>query len=245
MGITEPTTGHAHRHQASTDAAHCGHRGCVRPGHERLLTAATVITFVRTVLAAGVMLLAARESNMTLLLVGLGIYWGGDILDGFVARTTDTETRWGAILDIVSDRFCAATYYIGFVWMVPHMWWPVAIFLFEFMVIDAVLSLAFLAWPLTSPNYFYLVDQRIWRWNWSKPGKAVNSAAVAILLEVTKNVWVGAVVAIALLTLKIVSFVWLARLGQPIPAGCAATDTTPQPSPGRPVGGRWSRTAGH
>lgn len=211
---------------------HCGHRGCVRPGHERLLTGATVITFVRTVLSAGVMLLAAQDRNMTMLLVGLALYWGGDILDGFVARSTDTETRWGAILDIVSDRFCAATYYIGFVWIVPHMWWPVGIFLFEFMVVDAVLSLAFLAWPLTSPNYFYLVDRRIWKWNWSKPGKAVNSAAVAILLELTRSVWVGAAIAIALLALKIVSFVWLAKLGLPVPRGCAAGDETGAPVTG-------------
>jgi len=203
---------------------HCGHRGCIRPGHERVLTGATVITFVRTVVSAAVMLLAAHDRNMTMLLVGLGLYWAGDILDGFVARTTDTETRWGAILDIVSDRFCAATYYIGFVWIVPDMWWPVGIFLFEFMVIDAVLSLAFLAWPLTSPNYFYLVDRRIWTWNWSKPGKAVNSAAVAILLELTRSVWLGAAIAIALLALKIVSFVWLAKLGMPTPGGCAASD---------------------
>lgn len=206
------------------DGEHCGHHGCIRPGHERLLTGATVITFVRTVVSAAVMLLAAHDQNMAMLLVGLGLYWAGDILDGFVARSTDTETRWGAILDIVSDRFCAATYYIGFVWLVPHMWWPVGIFLFEFMVVDAVLSLAFLAWPLTSPNYFYLVDRRIWTWNWSKPGKAVNSAAVAILLELTRSVWVGAAIAIALLALKIVSFVWLAKLGLPMPKGCAAGD---------------------
>jgi len=211
-------------------ADHCGHRGCIRPGQERLLTGATVITFVRTVVSAAVMLFAASGRNLAMLLIGLALYWGGDILDGFVARSTDTETRWGAILDIVSDRFCAATYYVGFVWIVPHMWWPVGIFLFEFMVIDVVLSLAFLAWPLTSPNYFYLVDRRIWKWNWSKPGKAVNSAAVAIILELTRSVWIGGVIAIALLALKIVSFVWLAKLGLPMPKGCAAEGSTNGPA---------------
>lgn len=218
-----------------SDGTHCGHRGCIRPGHERLLTGATVITLVRTVISSAVMLFAAHDRNMTMLLVGLGLYWAGDILDGFVARSTDTETRWGAILDIVSDRFCAATYYVAFVWLVPHMWWPVGIFLFEFMVIDAVLSLAFLAWPLTSPNYFYLVDRRIWKWNWSKPGKAVNSAGVAIILELTRNVWVGAAIAIALLALKIVSFVWLAKLGLPMPRGCAANGSTTGPPAVGPV----------
>ena len=37
---------------------------------------------------------------------------------------------------------------------------PVSVYLFEFMVIDLFLSLAFLAWPIRSPNYFYAVDQK-------------------------------------------------------------------------------------
>ena len=47
------------------------------------------------------------------------------------------------------------------------------------MVIDGFLSLAFLAWPITSPNYFYVVDRRLWLLNWSHPGKAVNSGLFA------------------------------------------------------------------
>ena len=66
------------------------------------------------------------------------------------------------------------------------------IYLAEFMVVDCFLSLAFLAWPMRSPNYFYVVDRTLWLWNWSKPGKAVNSSLFAVLLLVTGWVWVGA-----------------------------------------------------
>lgn len=205
----------------------CGHHGCYRPERERFATVATGITFVRTVAALVVLLLAAQSRSLPLLLVGLAIYWLGDIADGQVARSTDTETRWGAVLDIVSDRVSAGAYYIGFVWIVPHMWLPVAIFLFEFMVVDAVLSLAFLAWPVISPNYFYLVDRALWKWNWSKPAKAINSSAVALMLLLTRGftggMWIASVLAAALLSLKIESFARLVRRGLPVPAGCALT----------------------
>ncbi|WP_442875098.1 hypothetical protein [Actinoplanes sp. NBC_00393] len=58
---------------------------------------------------------------------------------------------------------------------------PIAIFLVQFMVIDQLLSLMFLRWPLLSPNYFARVDRRIYRWNWSPPAKALNTAAVVLL----------------------------------------------------------------
>jgi CDP-diacylglycerol--glycerol-3-phosphate 3-phosphatidyltransferase len=85
------------------------------------------------------------------------------------------------------------------------------------MVIDCFLSIAFLAWPVRSPNYFYVIDRPIWAWNWSKPAKAVNSSLFAVLLLVTGAVWVGVAIACALLVLKTVSLVRLARIGLPVP----------------------------
>jgi CDP-diacylglycerol---glycerol-3-phosphate 3-phosphatidyltransferase len=192
--------------------------GLARPGRETLYNAANAVTLVRTVAAVVVALVAAERGSLTLLLVSLAIYWVGDIADGTVARMTDHETRIGAVLDILSDRFSAAAFYVGLAWLEPGLWPAVGIYLAEFMVVDAFISLAFLAWPLVSPNYFYLVDRRLWLWNWSKPGKAVNSAAFAVLLVVTEHVWVGVLVASALLALKVASLVRLARLGLPVPA---------------------------
>lgn len=192
--------------------------GHARTERETLSTAANVITGVRTVAAVAVAMLAAQRGSLTLLLVSLAIYWVGDMADGAVARLTQHETRIGAVLDILSDRFCAAAFYVGLAWLEPDLWLPVAIYLAEFMVVDAFISLAFLAWPLVSPNYFFVVDRTLWLWNWSKPGKAVNSAAFAVLLVATGSVWLGVVIASALLVLKAASLVRLARIGLPIPA---------------------------
>jgi CDP-diacylglycerol---glycerol-3-phosphate 3-phosphatidyltransferase len=184
---------------------------------ESFLTAANAVTAVRTVAAVTIGMGAAAQQSLSLLLVSLAVYWVGDIADGTVARMTGRETRIGAVLDILSDRLCAAVFYLGVVWLLPDLWVPVAIYLAQFMVVDTFVSLAFLAWPLISPNYFYVVDRTLWKWNWSKPGKAANSAAFAVLLLVTEDVWLGTAIAVGLLGLKTWSVVRLTRLGLPIP----------------------------
>jgi CDP-diacylglycerol--glycerol-3-phosphate 3-phosphatidyltransferase len=185
---------------------------------ERVGTPATVVTGVRTVAAVVLAGMAAAQGSIELLVASLVVYWIGDMLDGYVARVLGCETRIGASLDILCDRFCAATFYIGLMWLEPEFAPAILIYLAEFMVVDCFLSLAFLAWPIRSPNYFFVVDRPLWLWNWSKPGKAVNSSLFAVLLLVTGWVWVGVAIATALLVMKSVSLVRLGRLGLPVPA---------------------------
>ena len=188
------------------------------PSRERIGTSATIITFVRTIIAVALAGLAAQQESLPLLVAALVVYWVGDSLDGFVARIRGCETRIGAVLDILCDRFCAASFYLGLVWLQPDLALPVFLYLAEFMVIDCFLSIAFLAWPVRSPNYFYVIDRPIWLWNWSKPAKAVNSSLFAVLLLLTGWVWLGVAIACALIVLKTVSLVRLARIGLPVPA---------------------------
>ena len=188
------------------------------PAKERLGTSANVVTLVRTVASVVLAGLAIDRSSLTLLVVALAVYWAGDSLDGIVARIRGCETRMGAVLDILSDRFCAAAFYFGLAWLQPEHVLPVLVYLAEFMVVDCFLSLAFLAWPVRSPNYFFVVDRTIWLWNWSKPAKAANSAIFAVILLVTGMPLLGLVIASALLVLKCLSLVRLARIGLPVPA---------------------------
>jgi CDP-diacylglycerol--glycerol-3-phosphate 3-phosphatidyltransferase len=188
------------------------------PAKERLGTSANVVTLVRTLATVVLAGLAAQQGSLELLVASLVVYWVGDILDGTVARLRGCETRVGATLDILCDRISAAGFYLGLAWLMPGLTWPVMVYLVEFMVVDCFLSLAFLAWPIRSPNYFYVVDRTLWLWNWSKPGKAVNSSIFAVLLLVTESAAVGLVVAIALLALKSVSLARLMRLGLPVPS---------------------------
>jgi CDP-diacylglycerol--glycerol-3-phosphate 3-phosphatidyltransferase len=192
------------------------------PGMERLFTSATIVTFIRTAISLGFSLAGAYQGSLTLLVVGLIVYWVGDTLDGEIARWRNCETRIGAVIDMLSDRLNCAGFYLGLVWLEPIMAYPVSVYLFEFMVIDAFLSLAFVAWPIRSPNYFYAVDRRIWLWNWSRLGKAANSGLFAILLLVTGWWWLGLIIAVALLVLKCVSLRWLLQLGIPVPQQATA-----------------------
>lgn len=197
------------------------------PSAERLATGATVITFVRTVATLVLATWAAYDDNLTLLVAGLVVYWVGDTLDGAWARHFDCETRMGGTIDMICDRLSCGAFYVGLAWLQPEpllggepmtwVWLPVAVYLFEFMVVDMYLSLAFLAWPIRSPNYFYVVDRRIYRWNWSTPGKAANSGLFAVLLLLTGWVWVALAIAVGLLVLKCVSLKWLLDLGIPVP----------------------------
>jgi len=184
---------------------------------ERLATSATVVTGVRTVGSATLSAIAAYQQSVTLLAVALGIYWVGDTLDGMVARGRDCETRIGAVLDIMCDRFCCAAFYIGLAWLEPYLAAPVFVYLAEFMVVDFFISIGFLAWPISSPNYFYVIDRGLFLWNWSKPGKALNSALFAVVLLVTHSATLGLAIALTLLLVKSVSFGRMLGLGLPIP----------------------------
>jgi CDP-diacylglycerol--glycerol-3-phosphate 3-phosphatidyltransferase len=211
--------------------ATCEHRECAHPEAERVFTPATIITFVRTAATVVVGLLGAVNESLPLLLTALVIYWVGDSIDGIVARIMNHETRMGATLDIMCDRFSAAIFYIGYAWYEPSMILPVGIYLAEFMVIDMFLSLAFLAWPVSSPNYFYLIDRRLYQWNWSRIGKTANSGAFAVFMVVTKEPIIAGAIAAALFTLKAVSLGWLMKLGLPVPTGCLKPDTGPGTQP--------------
>jgi len=207
--------------------APCGHRGCLRPELESLLTWPTAVTLARTLASVVLGLLGIVEGSLTLLLWALGVYWVGDMLDGAVARLQDRETRVGAVADILSDRLCSAVFYCGLLTVLPEMALPIGIYLVNFMLVDLLLSLAFLAWPLSSPNYFYLVDRTLYRLNWSRVGKALNSALIAVLMIVTESVWLSTTLALVVLAVKIGSLVRLSRLGLPMPAGCAAAPSRP------------------
>jgi CDP-diacylglycerol---glycerol-3-phosphate 3-phosphatidyltransferase len=210
----------------STAVQECAHHECAHAANERVLTLPTIITFIRTVGTLVLALLGAHQGSLTLLLWALGVYWVGDMADGAVARLTDRETRIGATLDVMCDRISAAVFYVGFAWYDPTMVVPVGIYLAEFMVIDMFLSLAFLAWPVASPNYFYLIDRRIWLWNWSKPGKALNSALFAVFMVWTRDAVVAGAIACCLLALKLMSLVWMTSLGIPVPNGCVRSGET-------------------
>ncbi|WP_088285863.1 CDP-alcohol phosphatidyltransferase family protein [Kineosporia sp. A_224] len=173
-----------------------------RPRTGRLLLglppAPNLITLVRTAAAMGLATAAAVAvagragdggagrgawpAAMTLLVAGYLVYWVGDMADGAVARWRGETTRHGAVLDIVSDRACTTMLAVVFVGQRPETAVPLTLFLVQFCVLDTMLSLGFLLWDVDSPNDMHLVDRLLYRLNWSPPAKALNTAAVVLLV---------------------------------------------------------------
>ena len=141
-------------------------------------TVPNMVTLVRTVLAVAIGAVAVSADDLTLLAVAYVVYWVGDIADGWSARRLGQETRAGAVLDIVSDRACTSLLCVGLLAHLPVIAPVAVVFLLSFMVLDTMLSLAFLCWPVLSPNYFDQVDAQVYRLNWSPVAKAVNTAGV-------------------------------------------------------------------
>ncbi len=187
----------------------------VLPAASELRTWANLVTLIRTLAGLALFTVAAVERSLAWNLAGLAAYWGLDVLDGFLARCLDQETHFGAQFDIIADRFLIAFFYLNYLALHPEAAVVIALFLFEFMILDQYLSNQFLRWPILSPNYFYVVDETIWRLNWSPPGKFFNSAAVTLVLLATGSPWAVAPILAGLYAVKLYSFVRLCRLPGP------------------------------
>ncbi len=166
-------------------------------------TWANLVTGIRLVAGMAIFAYAAVYKNETWNFIGLGVYWLLDVVDGFLARAFKQETRIGAQMDILADRVLVAFFYLNYAMMYPGLIVPIAMFLFQFMGIDHFLSNQFMRWPIKSPNYFHVVDQKIWAWNWSPAGKLLNSAVVTAVLVFTKSAVIGSIVCGGILLLKI------------------------------------------
>jgi CDP-diacylglycerol--glycerol-3-phosphate 3-phosphatidyltransferase len=161
---------------------------------EPWFTWANVATAVRVIACVVIFGYASAQRDSDWNYIGLGVYWVLDVVDGFLARALDQETRLGAQMDILADRLLVAFFYLNFVSIHPELVVPVALFLFQFMGIDHYLSNQFMRWPIKSPNYFAKVDQKIWALNWSPAGKLLNSAVVTAVIVLTRSpVWASLV----------------------------------------------------
>lgn len=182
-----------------------GWAGTVRTT-ERLDTVANGVTLVRTVVSVVLAVFALVEASVPLLIAAYAVYWVGDMADGWSARALDQETRLGAVFDIISDRACTILCAAAFIRIEPEVAVPIAVFLVQFAVLDTMLTLGFLYWPVKGPNDMHQVDRTIYRWNWSPPAKAVNTSVVVLLCLVGWPV-PATVVAAAVGVLKVWSLV--------------------------------------
>lgn len=184
------------------------HQASVGP----MVNVPNVVTIVRTVAAIILAVLAIAEASAALAVAAYGCYWLGDMLDGASARLLHQETRAGAVLDIVADRACCGLCGAALLVLRPELVVPVGIFLTQFLVLDCLLSLSFLYWPLLSPDYFDRVHPGVHRWNWWPPAKAVNTGGTVVLALVAPSPLWPAVFALAVTVVKLGSLVTVSRL---------------------------------
>ncbi len=179
----------------------------VADGIGPLLTVPNAITVVRTVVSLALALVALQsDDRLPWVVAAYLVYYLGDSADGLAARLLGQETRAGAVHDILSDRLCTAVCAANLILLQPDLAVPVGIFLLNFMVLDCLLSLSFLLWPIVSPNYFAVVDDLVYRLNWSHPAKALNNIGI-IVAVVVGSLPLALVIVIAQLSVK----VWSAR----------------------------------
>ncbi|MGH3972867.1 MAG: CDP-alcohol phosphatidyltransferase family protein [Pseudonocardiaceae bacterium] len=203
----------------------CRHRGCTRAFEEQWGTAPTAVTAMRTVATVIAWAVAVTTGSDGWLLTALLCYWIGDIADGFLARLTHRETRTGAVVDVLADRLSICLIVASYVTAHPAAAPPAVVFLMQFVVLDAYLTLVFTRWSLLSPNYFDLVDATVYRLNWSPLAKATNTGAVVLVWLVTESPMAATVIAAAVLGVKLFSMVRVARLPMPHAlSGCAVID---------------------
>jgi len=180
-----------------------------------IYTVPNLITIVRTVAALVLAVMSLVERSIPLAVAAFLTYWIGDMLDGLSARILKQETRFGAVLDILSDRANCSMCVAALLVLRPDMALPLTVFLVQFMVLDCHLSLSFLRWPIVSPNYFHVVHRGVWLWNWSPPAKAVNTSALVILVLFAPSPLYPLALALAVAVVKVVSLLTVSRL----PAG--------------------------
>jgi hypothetical protein len=107
--------------------------------------------------------------------------------------------------------------------------WPVAVFLFQFVVVDLPLTLLPMRWPVLSPNYFYLIDRLAYTLNWHVVAKVTNTTLlITLLVLLPDQQWVALVAATTVLLVKVWSLGRVLRLTTP-----TGTPHVPQGMPAR------------
>jgi phosphatidylglycerophosphate synthase len=177
----------------------------------RLDTWPNLVTLLRTTAAVVLGGWAIASLDLRVSVIAYAVYWLGDVMDGWLARRLHQETRLGAVLDIVSDRACTALLCAGLLVHLPRAWVLAVAFLLSFAVLDTMLSLAFLCWPILGPNDFHRVDRTVWRLNWSPLAKATNTAGVVVAIALG---WyaVGLVVVLGVGAVKVWSAARMLRM---------------------------------
>lgn len=94
---------------------------------DRVLTLPNIITVVRLLLVAPIMVLLIRDEQPVLMVTLLFIFGASDWVDGFIARRFNQTSRVGELLDPIADRLGVALIALAFVLAGLVPWWIPAV----------------------------------------------------------------------------------------------------------------------
>ena len=179
---------------------------------ESLASGANLITVLRLLFSLLFFCLAAIYHRELYNYLGLGLHWLGDWLDGFWAKTFKQRTIFGAEIDIIADRVESLFFFINFISFHPGLAWPVALYMINFAFIDFYLSYQFIKFDIISVDFFYLVDRKVFKLNFSQPGKFANSTVIPLLLILLPDWWpLALLLTVGLIVIKVDSIFILRR----------------------------------
>jgi len=179
---------------------------------ESLASGANLITVLRLLFSLLFFCLAAIYHRELYNYLGLGLHWLGDWLDGFWAKTFKQRTIFGAEIDIIADRVESLFFFINFISFHPGLAWPVALYMINFAFIDFYLSYQFIKFDIISVDFFYLVDRKVFKLNFSQPGKFANSTVIPLLLILLPDWWpLALLLTVGLIVIKVDSIFLLRR----------------------------------
>jgi phosphatidylglycerophosphate synthase len=179
---------------------------------EEVVTLATALTVFRALAAAAILITAVASRSHTLLLVGLSVSMLLDFVDGQVARWGDgKETIFGAQLDGFADRLAVAFTAAGMVALYGDSVTLIAAAAvwIQFGVVDGLLASQFLRFGLWSPDHFWAVDPKTWRWNWSVEAKLASNLPIVMLAAGGAGRWAAIALSVALVAVRIPSYWWI------------------------------------
>lgn len=93
----------------------------------RVWTLPNIITIVRLLLVAPIMVLLIRDERPVLMVTLLFIFGASDWVDGFIARKFNQTSRVGELLDPIADRLGVALIALAFVIAGLVPWWIPAV----------------------------------------------------------------------------------------------------------------------
>jgi len=150
--------------------------------------------------------IAARDP--TRVLEALALNMALDSADGAVARRSRRETVFGAQADGAVDRFLAMAVILTIALFrgsaLAGM--QALVVCCQFVLVDQILCAQFLRFGLWSPDHFYVVDETVWRLNWSPLAKLLGNAPVLLFTVSTSTAWIAVPVAMSLIVSRVYSY---------------------------------------